>query len=226
MATIPDWLLAELQSVPAPIPLEQSESIQEGTRNNTLFRDGCSLRGKGKDEAEICTALTTMNEAHCEPPLDAEEVKSIAKSAASYPAGNAPSNRSGEKNQFWWFQVDANEYCKDIRIQLLTDYQFGWLMWLRIFAWTRQGYLPNHPVVLAKLARASNPEIFANEMFSMMAFFEVTDDETEIFDPELVAYWAEKTEQSEKNSRAGRASAAKRRKPEDNPIEIEGSQNK
>jgi hypothetical protein len=213
VASLPGWLA---DAVNAPGKRNETagplQTIAEGTRNNELFDKGCSLRGKGKDEVEINTALRAINEAQCDPPLDAKEVESIAKSAASYPAGNAPSNRNGEKNQFWWFQVDANEYCKDIRIQLLSDYQFGWLMWLRIFAWTRQGYLPNQPLVLAKLARASNPEMFANEMYAVMAFFEVTDDETEIFDPELVAYWAEKTEQSEKNSRAGRASAAKRKK--------------
>jgi hypothetical protein len=46
-------------------------------------------------------------------------------------------------------------------------------------------------------------------MFTVLSFFEMTEDQTRIYDPELVAYWAEKVAVSEANSKAGRASAAK-----------------
>ena len=44
-----------------------------------------------------------------------------------------------------------------------------------------------------------------------MPFFQVTEDEKQIFDAELVAYCDEKTELSKANSKAGKLSVAKRR---------------
>jgi hypothetical protein len=44
-----------------------------------------------------------------------------------------------------------------------------------------------------------------------MTFFDVADDEGEIFDPELVSYWAEKSAICEANRKAGKASGAKRK---------------
>jgi putative DNA primase/helicase len=66
-----------------PIPAQ----VTVGTRNEVLFRLGCSLRAKGLAEPAIEAALQAVNAEHCNPPLDADEVAKIAKSACRYEAG-------------------------------------------------------------------------------------------------------------------------------------------
>lgn len=216
VAAMPDWLLQRLSTPPEPskskapkCKARKADEIPEGTRNDTLFREGCRMRGKGAAEPEIGKALAAINEGRCEPPLGADEVSGIATSAASYPASDVISGAAA-RNQFWWFPIDVNRVCTDIRFVVLTDRQFGWLMRLKIYAWPKRGYLPNDPKILAKLANASDHENFVNEMAAIMPFFGVTEDEAQIFDAELTTYWAEKTEQSKANSKAGKLSAAKR----------------
>ncbi|MGC9319240.1 MAG: bifunctional DNA primase/polymerase [Armatimonadota bacterium] len=63
------------------------EVIYEGTRNTTLFRHGCRLRGRGADAETILDLLLAANVERCEPPLPAEEVRTIARSASRYPVG-------------------------------------------------------------------------------------------------------------------------------------------
>ena len=71
------------------LPGGGGETVVEGSRNETLFKRACSMRGTGWDEAEILAALLSLNERRCSPPLDPAEVKAIASSAARYDA-NAP----------------------------------------------------------------------------------------------------------------------------------------
>lgn len=71
-------------------PASGDESpINEGSRNETLFRLGRSLRAKGLTEAGIGAALLAENRARCVPPLPEEEVRATAKSAASKAAGHS-----------------------------------------------------------------------------------------------------------------------------------------
>jgi putative DNA primase/helicase len=62
---------------------ELPETVEEGSRNHSLFRFGCRLRGDGCSKAEIESALLTLN-ARCKPPLADDEVTCIAASAAVY----------------------------------------------------------------------------------------------------------------------------------------------
>lgn len=64
--------------------------IVEGSRNETLFKRGCSMRAAGFDELAITAALLAENDSRCNPPLDPAEVKSIAASAARYQPGLSP----------------------------------------------------------------------------------------------------------------------------------------
>ncbi len=64
--------------------------IVEGSRNETLFKRGCSMRAAGFDEPAITAALLSENDSRCNPPLDPAEVKSIAASAARYQPGLSP----------------------------------------------------------------------------------------------------------------------------------------
>jgi hypothetical protein len=58
-------------------------------RNDTLYRYGCSLRARGREHAAILAELRRVNEERCVPPMSDDEVRKIARSAASHAPGNA-----------------------------------------------------------------------------------------------------------------------------------------
>jgi primase-like protein len=66
-----------------PLP----EKIEEGVRNQLLFREGCRLRQRGYTKEEILIVLQTINKSRCESPLSDGEVQTIAESAARYEIG-------------------------------------------------------------------------------------------------------------------------------------------
>lgn len=78
------------------------ESVDSGSRNNTLFREGCKLRRLGYDETEIRAALTVVNQNRCRPPLNAREVETIAHSCVKYdPAADTyPLTEAGDAEFF------------------------------------------------------------------------------------------------------------------------------
>jgi Bifunctional DNA primase/polymerase, N-terminal/Primase C terminal 1 (PriCT-1)/Helix-turn-helix domain len=59
--------------------------LEEGERNDHLFRLGSSLRGIGMSEGEIGAALQVANEERCIEPLDRDEVSKIATSVSGFP---------------------------------------------------------------------------------------------------------------------------------------------
>ena len=61
--------------------------ILKGTRNVTLFKLGCGMRGGGFVESAIRAALHAQNKECCKPPLSESEVDGIADSVAKYKAG-------------------------------------------------------------------------------------------------------------------------------------------
>ncbi|HEV7680006.1 MAG TPA: DUF3987 domain-containing protein [Candidatus Dormibacteraeota bacterium] len=70
--------------------LEAGELVPEGGRNDTLYRYGASLRGKGKSDAYIAAALVTFNSERCRPALDSAEVDTVIGSVQGLPMGEAP----------------------------------------------------------------------------------------------------------------------------------------
>lgn len=76
----PPWLLKLIDSSEVKsneIDLNLNEDIPEGTRNDTLFKFGCTLRKQGYGEQELHLVLLGKNQSSCKPPLDANEVKQI-----------------------------------------------------------------------------------------------------------------------------------------------------
>lgn len=63
-------------------------NFNQGNRNDSLFRYGCSLQGKGFDDIKILEELTRTNSSKCNPPLSSEEVNKIYSSVISKPKGN------------------------------------------------------------------------------------------------------------------------------------------
>jgi hypothetical protein len=59
--------------------------IPQGRRNETLFRIGCAMRGRGATEGEVYQCLIAINR-RCLPPLITSELGAIARSVGRYPA--------------------------------------------------------------------------------------------------------------------------------------------
>jgi hypothetical protein len=89
----PIELLAEItneRSVPRNKIIADGQIILKGYRNDTLFRLGCGLQGRGYGDAQILVALHDINISRVQPPLPAHEVDQIFHSITSrYPKGTA-----------------------------------------------------------------------------------------------------------------------------------------
>jgi putative DNA primase/helicase len=77
----PAWLAVESPKVPMEA---LSDRLPEGSRNATLFKEGCRLRRLGLAQVEILAALQAINRERCDPPLSAQEVEAVACNAAKY----------------------------------------------------------------------------------------------------------------------------------------------
>ena len=65
-----------------------TKRIKEGEgRNNFLYEQGCSARGKGSDDETIAAWLSTLNAMKCDPPLPQAELNKIINSVCSLPVG-------------------------------------------------------------------------------------------------------------------------------------------
>ena len=60
------------------------ERINEGQRNDYLFRLGCFMQSKGMEDDSIYAALIVENQKKCDPPLDETEVNVIYQSVLKY----------------------------------------------------------------------------------------------------------------------------------------------
>jgi phage/plasmid primase, P4 family, C-terminal domain len=100
IAPAPVWLLKLIQASEQrqATPAKTPDQIAEGGRNDTLFRAGARLRRLGWSAEEIFASLTVVNNGRCKPPLPANEVRTIAESAARYsPDARANVFRPGQQ---------------------------------------------------------------------------------------------------------------------------------
>lgn len=65
----------------------KSVTLEEGARNDTLYKRACSLQKKGYSDDRIREEVYQFNQTHCVPPLDAEEVDTLVNSALKHPKG-------------------------------------------------------------------------------------------------------------------------------------------
>jgi len=87
IAPAPAWLLRlirESEQRKLGPRADAGAPILEGARNDRLFRLGSHLRRIGFSAEGILAALAVVNRDRCKPPLSADELKSIANSAARY----------------------------------------------------------------------------------------------------------------------------------------------
>lgn len=89
LAPVPQWLLTLCVRRPtATAPSTIPSSVIEGGRNEFLFKQAASLRGKAFPEETILTAMLSLNATKCHPPLDEVEVRQIvSKVVRNYQEG-------------------------------------------------------------------------------------------------------------------------------------------
>ena len=85
---IPKQLLERLMKAGSRAGAEKAvfgggDVIEEGGRNDTLFREACRLRNKRLQKDEVLDRLLLINEQKCDPPLEQDEVERIVASALS-----------------------------------------------------------------------------------------------------------------------------------------------
>ena len=74
--------------------------IPEGTRNDSLFRYGCTLRGQcGKTMLEIAEILSDINRERCKPPLKKRELQRIIRQIDQYARGGDPESDFAESQE-------------------------------------------------------------------------------------------------------------------------------
>ena len=79
----PDWLLEEFANGNEPA-FVLPDLIPKGSRNDTLYRHGCSLRSKGWTQSQLRAELVRANEFHCDSPLPNDQINKIISSALKY----------------------------------------------------------------------------------------------------------------------------------------------
>lgn len=84
LAELPEAVLVALETH-KPKSTKGNAAVSEGSRNDTLFRLGCSLKARGLPDAAILADLLTVNKTQCSPPLSTNEVSQIWKSIQRYP---------------------------------------------------------------------------------------------------------------------------------------------
>ena len=78
---------------------EIPETVPEGSRNDTIFRYGASLRAKSVPAIETYKLMDQFNKEKCSPPLSAGEFQKIYDSVMKYQAGSPEDEIMKERNQ-------------------------------------------------------------------------------------------------------------------------------
>lgn len=87
IADAPAWLYEELKGAKNKIKTGSKLNLQQGSRNDSLFRIACNYRNQGYQYEKIL-ALITIDNQRCSPPLGMHEITTLVNSACKYePAG-------------------------------------------------------------------------------------------------------------------------------------------
>ena len=63
------------------------EIIEQGQRDDTIFRYACQMRSQGIPEEEIVKRVSFANNQRCRPPMDDQQIRKIIRQALQYPPG-------------------------------------------------------------------------------------------------------------------------------------------
>ena len=118
---VPGWILSRVNGGPAKAKKAAlPKVIQEGTRNDKLFRFACSLRSQGMNEDEILASVAVMNQ-RGDPPLSDDEVNTIVASASKYEGGIPDTTDVANAYRFMQLYKDTVRYCKALDTWFIWD---------------------------------------------------------------------------------------------------------
>lgn len=128
LSEFPYELLGRMDSKEESKSSETPSIIEEGKRNDTLFRLGSSLRSKGLSKEAIFEALRVENKERCIPPIDDIELENIVDSVSKYEQGEIALD--GNSTEFTLTDLGNAErlviqHGKNIKYCP----SFGWLIW-------------------------------------------------------------------------------------------------
>ncbi len=182
---LPQWLEEQITSSSVRGQTEDNEAgvgllqekgdVLEGQRDDTLTRRAFSMRVRqGKSEDEIERLILEFNRTRCKPPLAEAEIREmVRRTCAKYPPRKPEkSQRRQEGNPLYWFKLNTRELTGDPHLASLADYQLGWYIRLRGFAWSNGGFLDDDETVLRRLAQADCAEKFNAEYRRVLRDFE------------------------------------------------------
>lgn len=108
------------------------EQVEQGNRNDILFKVACALQEKGMSDVAILNAVMAENQERCKPPLDEKEVRILVNSALKYEKGDA------------LVACDKGKTRKvkhtDFRLSKATDVE------IKEPEWLVQGYIPKYGI--------------------------------------------------------------------------------
>jgi hypothetical protein len=165
------------------------------------------------EREEMEPILLEYNSAKCNPPLMVEEVLRVCSSACEYPAKvkAKKSAKRQEENPLYWFKFNLRDWFSDQNINLMTDYQTGWLIRLVAFTWQGGGFLPAEKGKLWRLAKAKSPKAFEKDCDLVLAEFEEVEVQghRKLKHLKMAAQYAQTLSEWIKKKQAGEASKAK-----------------
>jgi len=184
--------------------------IDQGARNDKLYRIGCSLRGQlAMSDLEIVERLLMVNQCKCVPPLTEDEVLRIAGSVCQHPpeTGSTKSLKRTERNPLYWFKFNVRDFYADQNVQMMTDCQLGWHTKLRASAWQNGGFLPADGDNLWRLAGATSKKSFLRDSDLVLAEFEsvIINGRERLIHREMAAQYVETLEKWMQEKAAGEA---------------------
>ncbi len=104
------------------------DRIEDGKRNDTLFKYACQLRASGMDKSEIMPAICLVNQERCVPPYDIIKLDTIVDSACKYNKGRKPVavgdiiySDTYNAKVFYELMGDKIRWCRDLGGWFLYD---------------------------------------------------------------------------------------------------------
>ena len=152
-APAPMWLLDLLSDGQAARPAADDAPIPEGERNATLTSLAGAMRRKGMSPAAIEAALLAENAARCAPPLDKDEVRTIARSVGRYDP--APAGEPDLQKDYGHATVLAGLFKDRYR---WATHRGAWM------AWSGEVWRPLAEEAVAKVAADELRRHYATEM--------------------------------------------------------------
>ena len=112
LATLPHWVQTQqrvLSGDKGSVNIEEEVEFGHGDRNNEMTRVAGALRGLGMDPDLLLHNLLEINETRCNPPLDRDEIETIAASVSRYASEEAKAiaKKSQKEKQI---QKDFEDY--------------------------------------------------------------------------------------------------------------------